>query len=342
MIRHWSKYAIALPLAGVLWLSLMSSIGSGAMPLSLSQSMWSLWDGLFGTDHSGLSGYEQIVVMELRLPRTLLAMMVGALLAQCGAVMQGVFRNPLADPGIIGVSSGAALGAAICIVLLPASISAYALPIAGFGGGLLVTLMVYKLAQGPAGTSVTLLLLAGVAIAGFAGAMIGFLTFIASEQGLRDLSLWQMGSVASASDTELGLMAAVTVILMVCFQFKASALNALLLGESEARHLGIDVERMKRQFILLTALGVGIAVSVSGIIGFVGLVIPHIVRTLVGPNHTRLLPICAVLGAALMLIADSIARVAMSPSEMPVGLVTAAIGSPFFMALLYRMRRRIF
>ncbi|MFC3151367.1 FecCD family ABC transporter permease [Litoribrevibacter euphylliae] len=330
---------IMLPMMVLLVLLVAWSVASGPMKLPLTQSLISIWDGVFGSEFSTLQQYEKVVVWDLRLPRTILALLVGALLAQCGAVMQGIFRNPLADPGIIGVASGAALGAAIAIVVLPVEYQYLTVPFCSFVGGLLTTWLVYGLAKNESGTSVVILLLAGVAIAAFGGAIIGFLTYIANDQALRDLSLWQMGSLASASGFDLMLTGVVLVIVMVLFQKQANALNALLLGEAEARHLGIEVEKLKQQFILITAIGVGVAVSVSGVIGFVGLVVPHLVRMMVGPDHRILLPLSAMLGAALLLLADLGARTWMSPAELPVGLVTAGLGAPFFMVLLFQRRQ---
>ncbi|GLQ30338.1 FecCD family ABC transporter permease [Litoribrevibacter albus] len=342
--RRLSAESITAPmLVGPMLLGLLLlvtwSVASGPMKLPLMQSLMSLWDGLFGSEFSSLQQNEKVVVWDLRLPRTILALLVGALLAQCGAVMQGIFRNPLADPGIIGVASGAALGAAIAIVVLPVEYQSVTVPVCSFLGGLLTTWLVYGLAKNESGTSVVILLLAGVAIAAFGGAIIGFLTYIANDQALRDLSLWQMGSLASASGWDLLLTSVVLVVVMTLFQKQANALNALLLGEAEARHLGIEVEKLKQQFILITAIGVGVAVSVSGVIGFVGLVVPHLVRMMVGPDHRVLLPLSAILGAGLLLLADLGARTWMSPAEMPVGLVTAGLGAPFFMVLLFQRRQ---
>lgn len=339
MVKRLPAELLVLPLVMLLLLLAVLSITTGAMELPMVPSLVSVWDGVWGSAYSSLQQYEQVVVWDLRLPRTMLALLVGALLAQCGAVMQGIFRNPLADPGIIGVSSGAALGAAIAIVVLPVTLQGFSVPVAAFTGGLLTTFIVYALARSDVGTSVVILLLAGVAIAAFSGSIIGFLTYIANDKALRDLSLWQMGSLAAASGNDLLLAGVTLLIVSIFFQRKANALNAMLLGEAEARHLGIDVETLKKQLIVLTAIGVGIAVSVSGVIGFIGLVVPHLVRMLVGPDHRALLPLAALIGGGLLLLADMGARTWMSPAEMPVGLVTAGIGAPFFMALLYQRRK---
>ena len=329
---------IAILCAAIFAIALLS-VSRGAMMLPASQSLLSLWDQLIGSHYSDLADYQHLVIWELRLPRTLLALMIGAVLAQSGAVMQGLFRNPLADPGIIGSSSGAALGAALAIILLPPSLQAFSTPIAAFVGALVTTLLIFKLAQSQQGTSVVMLLLAGIAVGAFSGAAMGFLNYIADDQALRDLTLWQMGSVATASETTLWLCLAAAVVLAIYFQRNAQALNAMLLGEAEARHLGIDVERVKMKLIIITTIGIGIAVSASGIIGFIGLVIPHLVRMLIGPDHRYLLPLSALLGAMLLLSADIAARLLLPPAELPVGLLTAVLGAPFFMVLLIQQRK---
>lgn len=312
------------------------------MHLGAVDTMLTLWDSLSGSNISPLADYQQLVITDIRWPRTLLAMFVGAILAICGAVTQGLFRNPLADPGIIGVSSGAGLGAAIAIVILPATLATIITPVAAFAGGLVTTVLVYRLAQSQLGsTSVLILLLAGVAVAAFSGAIVGFLTFIANDQALRDLTLWGMGSLNGATLPMLWLTALTSLLLLLFYQRQAVALNALLLGEAEAEHLGIDTEKLKRRLIVVTAVGVGVAVSASGIIGFVSLVIPHLVRMTLGPDHRQLLPLSALTGAALLLMADIGARVWMAPAELPVGLVTALLGAPFFVFLLLQQRQRL-
>jgi iron complex transport system permease protein len=337
--KRFSAWQVSQALALILVTGIVLSITQGAVSLPAGQSLLAAFDALLGTSLSTLSEYQLLVVHDLRMPRTLLAMLVGALLAMSGAVMQGLFRNPLADPGIIGVSAGAALGASLAIVLLPAALEGFALPVAAFAGGLLTTWLVYRLAQSSAGTSVVILLLAGVAISAFCGAAIGFLTYLADDQALRDLSLWQMGSVATVSTDGLWLSLIVVALLAFYFIRHAQALNALLLGESEARHLGINVEQLKIRFIAMTAVGIGVAVSVSGIIGFIGLVVPHLVRMMTGPDHRKLLPLSALMGASLLLIADLGARTVVAPAELPVGLITAILGAPFFIALLVQQRK---
>lgn len=337
---RWSLSITSLVLSLLLLICAFLSLTLGAMKLPAFDSLLIIVDKYLGASLSSLEQYQQVVVLELRLPRLLMAIFVGAILAQCGAVMQGLFRNPLADPGIIGVSSGAAVGAIIAIVLFPADCGIWTIPISAFVGGLATTLLVYGLAQSKNGTSVLVLLLAGVAISAFAGAAIGFLSYFADDQSLRELSVWQMGSLTGANSANLWLAFSTMVVLSVAFYRRATALNALLLGEPEARHLGIAVEQMKLQLIILTAIGVGIAVACAGIIGFVGLVVPHLVRLTTGPCHKSLLPLSALLGAVLLVAADLIARLAVQPAELPVGLVTALLGAPFFLALLIQQRKQ--
>ncbi|OUS50962.1 iron ABC transporter permease [Shewanella sp. SACH] len=327
-------------LVTLLALSCLLSVSTGPVSISLVDALSAVLNWATQQNIGNIAPHEQLVVNTVRLPRTLLALAVGATLAQCGAVMQGLFRNPLADPGIIGVSSGAALGAAICIVLLP-NANPFMIPISAFVSGLITTLVVYRLASSPTGTSVVLLLLSGVAIAALTGAGIGMLTYLANDMALRDLTLWQMGSIAGAQWMYVSLCLVTLALLSWRFRQDAAALNALLLGESEARHLGIDVDRLKLRLILLCALGVGVSVAATGIIGFIGLVVPHLVRMMLGPDHRQLLPISALLGAALLALADIGARAFLPPAELPVGLVTALIGAPFFIFLLLQQRSNL-
>ena len=288
----------------------------------------------------------QSIIMDIRLPRLILALLVGAVLAILGAVMQGLFRNPLADPSLIGVSGGASVGASIVIV---AACGAMLSPLAGlsmvalgaFIGGVITTLVVYRVATSILGTSVTTMLLAGIAIGAIAGAFNSLLSYFSDNQMLRQISVWQMGNLGGANWQKASLMAAVSLIIFSLLPSHAKSLNAFLLGESEARHLGIDVQRIKRQLIFLTALGVGVSVALAGLIGFVGLVIPHMVRLLIGPDHRALLPASALAGASLLLIADSIARVVVLPAELPTGILTALLGAPFFVVLLLKQRGEI-
>ncbi|AGQ96095.1 MULTISPECIES: FecCD family ABC transporter permease [Vibrio] len=343
LLRRIPLSTTLITLSGFLAFIAIASITVGPMNISFTDSL----RGLIGA-HSELAPHIQLVINEIRLPRTILCMFIGAILAICGVVMQGLFRNPLAEPGIIGVSAGAALGGAFAIVVFaefsqnhPQLMNLAALPLFAFLGGALTTVLVYWLGTNKFGTSVTIMLLAGVAISALSGAAIGFLNFSADDQMLRDLTLWSMGSLAGANWAGIGLASVTLVVLLFWFHKKAMSLNALLLGESEARHLGVPVQKLKRQLILLSAVGVGVTVSICGAIGFIGLVIPHLGRMLAGPDHRTLLPISALLGALLLTCADMIARVLLAPAELPVGIVTALIGAPFFIYLLFQQRGKI-
>ncbi|MEX6679155.1 iron ABC transporter permease [Pseudomonas sp. W2Oct36] len=287
----------------------------------------------------------ELIVGQIRLPRTLLGLAVGAVLALSGVAMQALFRNPLADPGLVGVSSGAALGAAVAIVAgaslggLPEPFQPYLLSVCAFAGGLGVTAIVHQLGRRDGRTSVSTMLLAGVAMTALAGSVIGLLTYMADDASLRTLTFWNLGTLNGASYARLWPLLLVCVAVILWLPRRAKALNALLLGESEARHLGIEVERLKRELILCIALGVGAAVAAAGLIGFIGLIVPHLVRLLSGPDHRVVLPASALAGATLLLVADIFARLVMAPAELPIGIVTVFLGAPFFLFLLVRGRR---
>lgn len=287
---------------------------------------------------------DQLVLWSVRLPRIALAVMVGAMLAVAGATMQGLFRNPLADPALVGVSNGAALAAASAIVLadriaaaMPAA-SAVLLPLAAFAGALAATLVLYRLATRFGRTSIAIFLLGGLAIAAMTNAGTGLLIYLADDRQLRDISFWMLGSLGGATWGKAGAVLPFLLLSFGLMPFIARGLDLLSLGESEAFHAGVSVEWLKRLGILLIAAAVGAAVAVSGVIGFAGIVVPHLVRTLAGPGHRLLLPASALLGAALLLAADTVARMIVAPAELPIGIVTAIVGAPFFLFLLLRQR----
>ncbi|MGE8409230.1 MAG: FecCD family ABC transporter permease [Pseudomonas sp.] len=322
------------------WLSL--ALGPVSLPLldTLRAGM-----RLLGLPVNG-EGLEQaeLILGQIRLPRTLLGLTVGAVLALAGVAMQGLFRNPLADPGLVGVSSGAALGAAVAIVGtawmggVPEVFAPYLLSLCAFLGGLGVTALVYRLGRRDGQTNVATMLLAGIALTALASSAVGLFTYLADDATLRTLTFWNLGSLNGASYQRLWPLVLVAVAVALWLPRRAAALNALLLGESEARHLGFEVESLKRELVFCTALGVGAAVAAAGLIGFVGLVVPHLVRLLSGPDHRVLLPASLLAGASLLLFADLVARLALAPAELPIGIVTAFIGAPFFLYLLLRGR----
>jgi iron complex transport system permease protein len=344
MILVFRPRPLLLALGALLLLAVWLSLALGPVSLPLTDTVQALLR-LMGVPlpAEGLQQAE-LILGQIRLPRTLLGLCVGAVLALSGVAMQGLFRNPLADPGLVGVSGGAALGAAFAIVggsmlggFSPAW-SPYVLSLCAFLGGLLVTALVYQLGRREGQTQVATMLLAGVALTALAGAGVGLFTYLADDATLRSLTFWNLGSLNGASYPRLWPLLLVGLGVALWLPRRAAALNALLLGESEARHLGFDVERLKRELVLCTALGVGAAVAAAGLIGFIGLVVPHLMRLLLGPDHRILLPASLLAGASLLLLADVAARLLLAPAELPIGIVTALIGAPFFLYLLVRGR----
>ena len=323
-------------------LLMLVAVGQGAFSIPPGRVAEILWARLTG-ETALLEGRDALVVLNIRLPRVLLGALVGAALAISGALMQGLFRNPLADPGLVGVSAGSGLAAAATIVLgdrllagLTMKLPFAALPFGAFCGGLISTLTLYLIATRQGRTSVATMLLAGVALGALAGALTGVLAFISDDRQLRDLTFWSLGSLGGASWTKLVVIAPIVLPLLLAVPLLARGLNALMLGEAEAYHLGIPVQRIKALAILLVALAVGASVASAGVIGFVGIVVPHLIRLAIGPDHRLLLPLSALGGATLLVAADIAARMIVAPAELPIGIVTAALGAPFFLWLLLR------
>ena len=323
----------------VLLLVLVSviALGSGATGVPLSRVLTII------TEPSSASTGDALIILQVRLPRLLLGLLVGAALACSGALMQGLFRNPLADPGLVGVSAGAALAAAATIVVGDALLAPLigplpftALPIGAFVGGLITTFGLYLVATRQGRTSIAVMLLAGVAFGALSGAIMGFLAYLSDDRQLRDLSFWSLGSLSGATWTKVAAATPLILPVLLITPFLARGLNALALGEAEAFHLGIPVQRVKAVAILLVAVAVGAAVACAGMIGFVGIVIPHVLRLTAGPDHRMLLPASTLLGATLLVAADTVARTIAAPAELPIGILTAAFGAPFFLWLLLR------
>jgi len=323
-------------LAGVIILSLMY----GAVTISGLQVLAILSDSVKISLPISFTPLEQNIILYLRLPRVLLAVVVGAGLATSGTVMQGLFRNPLAEPGLLGIASGAALAAAAVTVLGKSLwLGVYTLPLAAFAGSLVTSFLVYGLAHSNSQrTSVATLLLAGIAINALAGALINLLVYLASTEQLRILLFWSMGSLGNATWTQVLIAAPLIGIVTVSLPVYGRGLNVLLLGEAEAQYLGFNVERMKRTLLMLVALSVGTAVAVAGTIAFIGLIVPHWLRLWIGSDHQRLLPATALLGASLLVSADLLARLVIAPAELPIGVITALLGAPFFLGLLWQQR----
>jgi iron complex transport system permease protein len=333
--------ALVAGLAGLVAVTSIVAMSLGATGISLGRVVAVLFETRVGPQRS--AGGDALILLQVRLPRLCLGLLVGAALATSGALMQGLFRNPLADPGLVGVSAGAALAAAATIVLGDALLAPLlgplpfsALPVGAFLGGLVTTLGLYLVATRDGRTSIATMLLAGVAFGALAGAIMGLFSYLSDDRQLRDLSFWSLGSLSGASWLKVATVAPLILPMLLASPFLARGLNALALGEAEAFHVGVPVQRVKALAILLVAVSVGASVASAGMIGFVGIVVPHVLRLMAGPDHRILLPASALLGGALLVSADTVARTVAAPAELPIGILTAAIGAPFFLWLLLR------
>ncbi len=334
---------LTLPaLLGFCLLTIAVSLRFGAVQVPILCAWSSLWPSAASQPSLGCPDAELArAVLSLRLPRVVLAVCVGSGLGLSGAALQALFRNPLVDPGLIGVSSGAALFAAALMVLGSGVFcSPPMLLFAGFAGGLCAAIAVQRLSQVGGRVLVPALILAGVAVNAVAGALIGLLSYIASDAQLRGLTFWTLGSLGGATWPRVLWAGVVSLFSTILLLRQAGSLHILVLGESAASHLGVATDSLKRRVLLLSVLLVASAVALCGIVGFVGLIVPHVVRLIVGPDPRRVLPGSALLGVILLLWADLISRSAVAPAELPLGIVTAALGSPFFVALLLRERKR--
>lgn len=282
---------------------------------------------------------QDAVVWSIRLPRILLGAMVGAALAVSGAALQGMFRNPLADPSLIGVSSGAALGAVLAVGLGLSMLGRWTTPVFAFVGGMLFALLGYALARQNGRTEVVTLILAGIALNTFAGAGTALITFMANDSQIRAIIFWSMGSLGGATWNNVMSSFPFVAMGLIASYWWRKPLNLMTLGEREARHLGVETERVRFLVIIFTALMTGATVAVSGVVGFVGLIVPHVIRLISGPNHRVLLPASAVGGAVLVVLADLVARTLVAPMELPLGVLTAFIGGPFLLVLMLKTRR---
>lgn len=336
----------ALPaLAALCAVSAAVGLMVGAFDVPLV-SLIELLLGRCGEVGATCTAQQAAVVSAIRLPRVALGLVVGAALGCSGAALQGIFRNPLADPGLIGVSSGAMIGAVGAIFALSRLDLAWLgaagrgglVPLCAFGAGVAAVWLVWRLSTRGGHTSVGTMILAGVAINAMAGALLGLVIHIATDAELRSLTAWSLGSLGGARMAMLPAPLLATALALGVLWPRAEALNALSLGESAAVSLGIDVARLRRAVVGASALAVGATVAFTGLIGFVGLVVPHVLRLMCGPDHRALLPASALGGAALLVMADTAARTAAAPAELPIGVVTALIGAPWFMVLLTRRR----
>ncbi|GAP38055.1 FecCD family ABC transporter permease [Piscinibacter sakaiensis] len=329
---------IGLALGLLLLLALLAAASLGAVRVS-----WVDWGQAFAAERSGSAQ----VLWQLRVPRALLAAAVGAALGLSGALSQGLFRNPLADPGLLGVTSGAVCAVALVLTVFAAAASGlpppwrpWVLPLAAFGGALGVVVLLHLVARWLTPGSVAGLLLTGLALNALAMAVVGLCTFIASDEQLRSLSFWTLGSLAGATWTVAGVLLAAVGLALWHGRRLAAALNALALGEASAAHVGVDVPRLRRGLVFAVALLSALAVAWCGLIGFIGLMAPHLVRAAAGADQRRVLPLAALAGALLLVVADTLARLVALPAEVPVGILTALIGAPAFLLLLRGVARR--
>lgn len=311
--------------------------------LSLSICLGALFLGSLDAHSLLNSEIGHNILWNIRLPRVLLAFVIGASLSLAGVMIQSNVRNPLADPSLIGVSGGAALGAALMIVMADfIDIQAHHyIPVAAFIGGLLATMAVLKLGRNDLPGGMALLILAGIAINVVAASLIGLLTYLATDSALRHITFWSLGSLASANYFWLTLCSIALLLVCIWLPKQHRKLDAILLGQAEANTMGVDVKRLQIQSIVFVALLAALAVSACGIIGFIGLVTPHIGRMLIGASHRYLLPLSFFLGGSLLVVADGLARSVIAPAELPIGIVTALIGAPVFIWLLIREGRRL-
>lgn len=313
------------------------SLGLGPVSIEISQVLRIMLSWLPGVEHHA-SPIELATVRAIRLPRALTAMATGAMLAGAGAVLQGLTRNALVEPALIGVSSGAAVGAALVIVL---GGSLLWLPVAAFITSLAVCLGVMLLARVDGQTPATLLLLCGVAANALAAAILGLLSYSADDAQLRTLTFWLFGSLARTNWSDLGVLLPLAALCAIIMLRQSRVLDAMSLGDAAAGHLGYAVEKSRRQLVLAVALGVGVSVAFTGVVAFIGLVVPHLVRLLIGAGHRHLLPGSMLLGGSLTLAADILARLLVAPAELPIGIVTSLCGAPFFIVLLALRRREL-
>jgi len=324
--------SLILLLIVLLVISMLLSLFSGDMSLSA-------WDLL-----AGLSPQQSLILWEIRLPRTLMTAIVGAGLAISGVALQALFRNPLAEPGLIGVSSSAAFGAVLVIVLggvVWQDVSVWQMSLSAFIAAALSTALLYSIATRNGHTDVALMLLAGVAFNAVAGALTQLLITFSDDSQLRSVLFWMMGSFANLSWASVGIVLSLVLVSLIGLWRLVKPMNAFVLGENVCIQMGYEPKWFKWQVMGFSALMVGAAVSVVGVIGFVGLVVPHIMRLLIGSDHRLVLPLSALAGAILLVVADLFARQILYPAELPIGLLMALLGGPFFLMLLLNKRRRI-
>ncbi len=323
-----------------LTVAVVVAAGAGAYAISPGEVLGSIGRRLGLVEGAATDRLVDDVLWQIRFPRVALAVVVGAALGCAGAAMQGTFANPLAEPGVVGVSSGAVLGAVTSIVIVGSLAGRWGLISAAFVGGLATVLIVYGAARHDGRTEVVTLVLTGIAVNALAGAIIGLFTYLSTDEELRSITFWTLGSVAQATWDKVALVAPVALVGVLATWRLAPQLDLLAVGERQARHLGVDVERLRVRVLAVVAVLTAAAVAMSGIVLFVGLVVPHVLRMAVGPGHRLLVPASALAGGLVLVVADLVARTAVAPTELPLGVLTALVGSPFFLWQLRRTRAR--
>ncbi|MFF3556812.1 FecCD family ABC transporter permease [Streptomyces tsukubensis] len=337
--RRSTTWLLTAGLAGALFTVALVSAGYGAYDIPLGDVVASAQHRL-GLGGRPLDRVGESVLWNVRLPRVVLALLVGASLGCAGALMQGVFGNPLAEPGIIGISAGAAVGAVASIALGLSFLGNWTITACAFTAGLATVFLVYFMSRSGGRTEIVTLILTGVAVNAFAGALIGLFVFFADNAQITQITFWQLGSLSQATWPKVLAVLPCTLLGLLVAPLYARRLDLLALGERPARHLGVDVERLRITLILVVALLTAAAVAVAGIITFVGLLVPHLLRMANGPGHRFLVPGSALGGALMLAAGDLAARTVAEPAELPLGVLTALFGSPFFFWLLRRTRRR--
>ncbi len=325
-LRRWGPWVLLALMVGTLLAGV--AIGAVAIPISDVLSMF------LGVHGQAVNATDRLIVTQIRLPRVLLGFLVGAALAASGAAMQGLFRNPLASPYVLGIASGASTGATLAILF--GARSACLLPLGAFFGGALAVSIVYGLARGrDRRTSIFTLILAGVAVGALFSAVTSFLIFLSSRgERLSDVLFWIMGGLGRATWLSSAILAPIAALGIAAVVFFSRDLNALATGEEGAFHLGVNPEVLSRSLLATTTLLTSAAVAFAGTIGFVGLIVPHVIRLIVGPDHRVLVPVSAVVGGCFLVWSDVAARTVVAPAELPVGVITAFLGAPFFLYLL--------
>ena len=351
MNKKYEKNTIIF-LIGLFLLAIISLVSTtiGPVKISILQIIVILFESIninTNLSSSEISQAFKTVVIDIRLPRILMGIIVGVALGISGAILQGLFRNPLIDPGFIGVSSGAAIGAMFVIMfsqLIAIENNFYVqflLPVFAMSGGLFTTILVYKMSQMSGKTNIMAMLLSGIAVNAFSGSIIGFLVYRASDMELRSFTFWTLGSLDNSNWLIVSIAFILILIPLIISIRLRKKLDVFMLGDAEAGYLGLNIEKLKKKIIFIAALMVGTTVAFCGMIGFIGLVTPHLVRLIMGPSHKTLILGSAILGAIILILADFISRIIIAPAQLPIGIITSALGAPFFLWLIVSQKQKI-